>query len=87
MCEAFSLERCRAGARDDFRRRIIGSAPASVRLFGAERRLSAVFAAAAWQPASPASADRRFTGGFAACRIAFASRLDHWPARAEAALR
>jgi hypothetical protein len=87
MCEAFSLERCGAGARDDFRRRIIGSASASVRLCVTGRRLSAVFAAAARQPASPASADRRFTGGFAACRIAFASRLDHWPARAEAALR
>jgi hypothetical protein len=85
--DAFSLERGKAVACDDFRRRIIGSASASMRLCVAGRRVSDVFAAAGRQLASLASADRRFTCGFAAYRVAFASLLDHLPARAESALR
>jgi hypothetical protein len=58
-----------------------------MRLCVADHRICDVFAAAGRQLASLASVDRRFAGGFAACRVAFASLLDHLPARAEAALR
>jgi hypothetical protein len=73
--------------RDEFRRRIVGSALASVRLCVTGRRSSDAFAAAGLQLASLASADLRFTGGFAAGRVAFASLLDHLRSRRDAALR